>query len=64
MGLGFAVDPQAVLDPELAAPAAELPDGAAADAEQGALPVGGAGDFNRGRKVEADSEIPASGRRS
>ena len=43
----LAVDPEAVLDVELAAAAAELPDRAAAQPEQGALAVGGPGHLDR-----------------
>ena len=52
----LAVDPQTVLDREPAAAAAELPDRAAAQPEQGALPVGGRRHLDRGREVEADRE--------
>src|SRR4051812_14253083 len=52
----IAIDPEAVLDGEPAAAAAELPHGRAADAEQGALPVGRRRHFDRRGEVEADRE--------
>src|SRR3954452_6394984 len=52
----LAVDPQAVLDRESAAAAAELPDGGSTHPEQRARAVGGGRDLDRGRQVESQRE--------
>src|SRR5258705_486437 len=52
-GLATAIDPQTVLDRQIAATAAEVPRRHAARAEDRAHAVGGRRDFNRRRKVKA-----------